>query len=83
MAVMASYPHIQRRAQDELDAVIGSSRLATLDDKPLLPYTTALLRECLRWRNVSPLGFVHTVREDDEYKGYFIPKGASMLPIAW
>ena len=52
-------------------------------DVPLLPYTTALVKECLRWRNVTPLGFPHTVREDDEYKGYFIPKGSTILPITW
>ena len=81
MAAMASYPHVQKRAQAELDAVIGSNRLATLDDKPLLPYTVALVKECLRWRNVTPLGFPHTARQDDEYEGYLIPKGSTILPI--
>ena len=84
MAAMASHPDAQRRAQAEIDAVVGSKRLPTLDDMPLLPYTTALVKECLRWRNVTPLGFPHTVREDDEYKpGYFIPKGSAVLPITW
>ena len=83
MAAMASHPQVQRRAQAEIDAIVGPNRLPTLDDKPLLPYTAALIKECLRWRNVTPLGFPHTVREDDEYKGYFIPKGSTILPITW
>ena len=80
---MASHPDAQRRAQAEIDAVVGSKRLPTLDDMPLLPYTTALVKECLRWRNVTPLGFPHTVREDDEYKGYHIPGGAIVMGNVW
>ena len=78
---MASYPHVQMRVQMELDTVVGSNRLTTLDDKPRLPYTVELVKECLRWRTVTPLGFPHTVREDDEYEGYLIPKGSTILPI--
>ena len=78
---MTLHPHIQKRAQAELDAVVGSNRLPTLDDQHLLPYTAALAKECFRWRNVLPLGFPHIVCEDDEYKGYFIPKGSTILPI--
>ena len=81
MAAMTLHPQIQRRAQAELDVVIGPNRLPTLEDKPLLPYTTALIKECFRWRNVTPLGFPHIACEDGEYQGFFIPKGSTLLPI--
>ena len=45
---MALNPEVQRRAHEELDQVIGKSRLPTLEDKPNLPYINAICLECLR-----------------------------------
>ena len=45
---MVLYPEAQRRAQEELDRVIGRTRLPTLDDKPNLPYINATILEALR-----------------------------------
>src|SRR6266852_8132575 len=50
------FPHVQRRAQAELDLVIGRDRLPTFDDKPRLPYIEALCKELMRWQMVTPLG---------------------------
>lgn len=32
---------------------------------------------------VTPLGLARNVTEDDEYKGYRIPKGTTVLPNVW
>jgi cytochrome P450 len=53
---MTVYPEVQRRAQAEIDRVIGSDRLPTLADQPSLPYVDALVKEVLRWNPVAPLG---------------------------
>ena len=50
------FPQVQRRAQAELDAVIGRDRLPTFDDRPHLPYIEALCKELLRWQMVGPVG---------------------------
>ena len=50
------FPQVQRRAQAELDAVIGRDRLPTFDDRPRLPYIEALCKELLRWKMVAPIG---------------------------
>ncbi|KAH9885226.1 cytochrome P450 [Cubamyces lactineus] len=80
---MASHPDVQRRAQAELDAVVGPSRLPDFDDAPSLPYVTAIMKECMRWRIVLPLGLMHRSTEDDEYRGYYIPEGTFVIPNAW
>ncbi|KAI0654114.1 cytochrome P450 [Cubamyces menziesii] len=80
---MASYPQVLERAHRELDAVVGSSRLPDFDDAPALPYITAIMKECLRWRIVLPLGLMRRTTEDDEYRGYYIPKGTFIIPNAW
>ena len=50
------FPQVQRRAQAELDAVIGRDRLPTFDDRPRLPYIEALCKELARWQMVTPMG---------------------------
>jgi hypothetical protein len=40
---MVLYPEVTKRAQAELDTVIGKNRLPILGDRPELPYVTAFL----------------------------------------
>ena len=56
MLGMAAYPEVQKKCQEELDRVIGRSRMPTLADRGSLPYMCATSRETLRWRAVAPLG---------------------------
>ncbi|KAJ6598116.1 cytochrome P450 [Mycena vulgaris] len=80
---MAINPEVQRKAQNEIDTVIGLSRLPGFEDRRSLPYVEALLREVLRWMPVLPLGVAHATSEDDIYEGYFIPKGTMVLSNIW
>ena len=80
---MALYPAVQKKAQEELDAVVGSERLPGLSDRPSLPYVNALIKELFRWHPVSIIGLPHRVVDDDEYNGYFIPSGASVFVNMW
>ncbi|KAI0049998.1 cytochrome P450 [Auriscalpium vulgare] len=73
------YPEAQRKAQAEIDAVVGSDRLPTFADRASLPYVEALVNEVLRWGTVAPLGLPHTVTQDDIHDGYFIEKGTIVL----
>ncbi|KAF7334865.1 Cytochrome P450 [Mycena sanguinolenta] len=50
-------PEAQKKAQAEIDSVVGSGQLPGFADKPTLPYVSAIVKEVLRWRNVTPLGF--------------------------
>ena len=50
------YPEVQKRAQDELDATVGRARVPTFADLPRLPYISAIIKESIRWRPVTPLG---------------------------
>lgn len=72
---MAQNPDIQKKAQEEIDRIIGSDRLPTLDDRDSLPYVEAMYREVMRWRPALPLCVPHASTEDAVYKGYFVPKG--------
>ena len=80
---MTMFPDIQKKAQAELMAVVGPNRLPEYDDEPSLPYIRALAKECLRWRSVVPLGLPHRPLEEDEYRGFRIPKGSIVLANIW
>ena len=54
--VHASHDCVPRGAKEELDRVIGRSRMPTLKDRESLPYIRATVRELFRWRAVAPIG---------------------------
>ncbi|KAG2057780.1 cytochrome P450 [Suillus hirtellus] len=70
---MVLYPDVQKRAQAEIDSMVGRERLPTFEDRVSLPYIDAVVRETFRWQPVSPLGVSHATSSDDVYDGYFIP----------
>jgi len=83
----------------EIDAVVGNNRLPNFSDINALPYTNAIVKEAMRWQPVTPLGrlskllsnlqllivltVVHMCTADDEYDGYFIPKGTIVMGNTW
>jgi hypothetical protein len=96
---MALHPEVQKKAQAELDRVLGG-RLPEFSDKPHLPYVNALMKEAARWQPVTPLGTcpstagiyiiqispiaaAHMSSEADVYNGYYIPKGTYVFGNAW
>ncbi|KAJ6474242.1 cytochrome P450 [Mycena sanguinolenta] len=78
---MALHADVQKKAQLEIDTVIGTDRLPEFKDRPslesfsLLPFVNALCQDTMRWRPVLPIGVHHATTTDDVYNGYFIPKG--------
>ena len=83
LLAMVLNPEAQCRAQEELMAIVGPNRLPEFSDRDALPYVNALVRECTRWIPVAPIGFPHGCTEEDEYRGYRIPKGATVIPNQW
>ncbi|KAL1718354.1 cytochrome P450 [Schizophyllum commune] len=90
---MLDNPSMQRRAQRDLDAVLGPlrgadgelGRLPVFDDEERLPYITDLARESSRYRPVLPMSIPHAYNgeQPDIYKGYAIPCGSIVIPNVW
>jgi cytochrome P450 len=53
---MVLNPEVQKRAQAEIDRVVGSDRLPDFGDRVSMPYIEAVLRETLRFYPIAPLG---------------------------
>lgn len=80
---MMLHPEVQRKAQEEIDRVVGTERLPGVADREKLPYIDAIVNEVLRWNPVAPMGLPHMTTEDDVCEGCLIPKGALLLPNIW
>ncbi|KAK1965634.1 cytochrome P450 [Colletotrichum sublineola] len=80
---MTLFPDVQKKAQDEIDRVVGSERLPTLDDRDNLPYIDALVKEIIRWWPVGPMGLPHRNPNEMTYRGYRIPKMSIIYANIW
>ncbi|XP_061391949.1 uncharacterized protein LOC133327408 [Musca vetustissima] len=83
MAFLVQYlllhPEVQRECQKEIDNVVGSGRLPTLDDRQHLPYTEASIREMLRIETLVPSNVPHRTRVETELMGYRLPKDTFVM----
>ncbi|KAG9090639.1 hypothetical protein FRC06_000946 [Ceratobasidium sp. 370] len=80
---MVLHPDVQARAQAEIDVLLGDGRLPEMSDRESLPYVCCIVKEVLRWWPVFPLGVPHASTEGDVYRGYHIPKGATIIANTW
>ncbi|KAL4266704.1 cytochrome P450 family protein [Pleurotus pulmonarius] len=80
---MVLHPEIQDLARAELDRVVPSDRLPLFSDRSELPVIDHLAWETMRWNPSVNIALAHSVTEDDEYRGYRIPKGTTVLANIW
>ncbi|KAJ7909964.1 cytochrome P450 [Mycena leptocephala] len=74
---------VQRKAQEELDRVVGRDRLPSFEDRAKLPYLQAVISELHRWNPVGPLALPHRCSQEDIYNGYHIPAGSTVFANSW
>ncbi|XP_008789234.2 flavonoid 3',5'-hydroxylase-like [Phoenix dactylifera] len=72
-------PSKLKRAQLELDEVIGRDRMLEESDIPKLPYLQAICKEVLRKHATTPLNLPHISNQPCEIDGYYIPEGTRLL----
>lgn len=80
---MVLFPDVQKKAQAEMDRVIGHCHLPQFGDRDRLPLVEGIVNEALRWLPVAPMGVAHAADEDITYGGYLIPKGVILAPATW
>lgn len=80
---MILFPEVQKKAQEEIDRVVGPDRMPIMEDSPDMPYIRACVKESLRWMPTVIMGVPHSVIQDDTYMGYKIPEGATIINNVW
>ncbi|XP_043946482.1 cytochrome P450 2K4-like [Protopterus annectens] len=77
--MMIKYPEMQKKVQEEIDEVVGNSRLPTLEDRKIMPYTDAVIHEVQRFCNIVTLPLMRETTCDTNFRGYFLSKGTRVL----
>jgi len=83
LAELLHYPQYMRRAQEELDTVVGNSRLVDESDIKNLPFLQACVKELFRLHPAAPLGIPHFNLEDATLAGYDIPARTTVMLNLW
>ena len=80
---MITHPEAQKRAQKEIDDLVGKERSPRVKDMGSLPYTEACVYETLRHSCIFPLGLPHSTTTDTLFGDFFIPDKTLVFTNLW
>uniref|UniRef100_A0ACD5XGQ4 Uncharacterized protein n=1 Tax=Avena sativa TaxID=4498 RepID=A0ACD5XGQ4_AVESA len=83
MSLLLNHPAVLRKARDEIEASVGTSRLVTAEDVPRLTYLRCIINETLRLYPATPLLLPHQSSADCKVGGYHIPKYTMLIVNAY
>jgi cytochrome P450 len=83
MAELLRHPDIMKRAQEELDTVVGTDRLVSESDLQHLPYLQAILKETFRIHPPGPLLVPHRSIQPCQVEGYNLPTNTRLIVNLW
>ncbi|KAH7661965.1 Cytochrome P450 E-class group I protein [Dioscorea alata] len=83
MAEMMKKPEIMRRAQEELDQVVGKDSVVEESHILKLPFLGAVIKEVLRLHPTLPLLVPHCPSSPSTVAGFSIPQGSRVFINVW
>ncbi|XP_019089627.1 PREDICTED: flavonoid 3'-monooxygenase-like [Camelina sativa] len=83
MAELIRNPELMKRAQQELDDVVGKDNIVEESHITKLPYVVAIMKETLRLYPTVPLLVPHLPTETSVVGGYTIPKNTKTFINVW
>uniref|UniRef100_A0ACD5X7E0 Uncharacterized protein n=1 Tax=Avena sativa TaxID=4498 RepID=A0ACD5X7E0_AVESA len=92
MSLLLNHPAVLEKAQAEIDALIGTSRLVSADDVTRLAYLQCIVSETLRLYPAAPTLLPHLSSADSNVGGYNVPRDTMLIvnayaihrdPVAW
>ncbi|KAJ7524078.1 hypothetical protein O6H91_18G076700 [Diphasiastrum complanatum] len=83
MAELIASPHTLRKAQQEIDNVVGTERLMEESDIDKLPYLQAVVKETLRLHPPVPITNPHLNEAPATLAGYNLPANCMVFVNIW
>nr|XP_028681740.1 cytochrome P450 2E1-like [Macaca mulatta] len=71
---------LAEKLHEEIDRVIGPSRIPAIKDRQEMPYMDAVVHEIQRFITLVPSNLPHEATRDTIFRGYIIPKGTVIVP---
>lgn len=79
LSLLLNNRHVLKKAQQELDSVVGRERQVNESDMKDLVYLQAIIKEIFRLYPAAPLSVQHESIEDCSVGGYHIPSGTRLI----
>ncbi|XP_068655224.1 xanthotoxin 5-hydroxylase CYP82C4-like [Aristolochia californica] len=79
LALLLNNRHELKKAQDEIDTIIGKDRTVNEADIENLPYIRAIVKESQRLYPAAPLALPHESMEDTDIGGFHVPAGTRII----
>lgn len=73
---MINNPHVMKKAQQELEAVVGTDNMVEESHLQQLPYLHAVMKESVRLRPTLPNLASHCPSKSTPVGGFLIPEGS-------
>ncbi|KAK3423303.1 isoflavone 3'-hydroxylase [Eucalyptus grandis] len=83
MSLLLNHPNVMKKAQVELDEVVGRDRLPNETDIHKLPCLHNIINEAFRLFPPAPLLVPHESAEDCTIGGFNVPRGTMILVNVW
>ncbi|CAH2053175.1 unnamed protein product [Thlaspi arvense] len=78
MSELINNPHILKKLREEIDSVVGETRLIQETDLPNLPYLLAVVKEGLRYHPPGAI-MIRKFHKKSEIRGFSIPDEATLI----
>lgn len=83
MSLLLNNPKVLKKAQAEIDNLVGHDRLIDETDLTKLPYLHCIINETMRMYPAGPLLVPHESSEDCLVGGFHVPRGTILLVNMW